>query len=411
MSSESWPDPSDRTRVLMRQAADIAVQSPERWVDAVHEATLSAPATAEIAADPALADALRRANFDNLYAWATANVRAPGDHVPPNTSAVQLDVARDLVRRGLDEIGLDAYRTGQNVAWRSWMQICFGLTRDADELEELLLVSAASISAFVDGTIAAVARRMEAERDELSRGSQAERRDMVALLLQGAPVSRARAETLLGHGLDGDQTAAVVWTTDPASDLGRLERVAEALMRATGARQRLTVVAAATTLWVWLPVAARPRAQELAGALRRAPEVRVAVGNPARGIEGFRRSHQDAVEVRRLVARLGTASQLVTFDEVQLAVLVTRDEARADELVGSVLGGLATAPEELRETVRTYLEVLGNASAAAARLFTHRNTVLRRLARADELLPRPLADDPLRVGVALEVLRWRAIDG
>lgn len=407
----TWEDPSPRARALIRQAADLAVQSPERWVDAVHDATLSAPSTAEIAADPALADALRRANFDNLYAWATANVRAPGDPVPPNISAVQLDVARDLVRRGLDEVGLDAYRTGQNVAWRSWMQICFGLTRDADELEELLLVSSASIAAFVDGTIAAIAQRMEAERDELSRGSQAERRDLVALLLQGAPVSRTRAEALLGHRLEGDQTAAVVWTTDPASDLGRLERVAEALMRATGARQRLTVVAAATTLWVWLPVSARPRPEDLAETLRRAPEVRVAVGNPARGVEGFRRSHQDAVEVRRLVARLGAATPLVTFDEVQLAVLVTRDEARADELVASVLGELATAPEDLRETVRTYLEVLGNASAAAARLFTHRNTVLRRLARADELLPRPLAEDPLRVGVALEVLRWRATDG
>lgn len=407
----SWEDPSPRTRALIRQAAELAVQSPEQWVGPVHEATLSAPSTAEIAADPALADALRRANFDNLYAWASANVRAPGDLVAPNTSAVQLDVARDLVRRGLDEVGLDAYRTGQNVAWRSWMQICFRLTRDTDELEELLLVSAASIAAFVDGTIAAIAQRMEAERDELSRGSQAERRDLVALLLQGAPVSRTRAEALLGHRLEGEQTAAVVWTTDPASDLGRLERVAEALMRSTGARQRLTVVAAATTLWVWLPVAGRPRPEELAEVLRRAPEVRVAVGNPAQGVEGFRRSHQDAVEVRRLVARLGAPAQLVTFDEVQLAALVTRDEARADELVAAVLGDLATAPEDLRETVRTYLAVLGNASAAAGRLFTHRNTVLRRLSRADELLPRPLAEDPLRVGVALEVLRWRASDG
>lgn len=407
----TWDDPSPRTRELIRRAAETAVSSPEEWVGPVHEATLTAPSTAEIAADPALADAIRRANFDNLFAWATANVRAPGDPVPPNTSPVQLDVARDLVRRGLDEVGLDAYRTGQNVAWRAWMQICFDLTRDADELEELLMVSAASISEFVDATIAAVALRMAAERDELTRGSQAERRDLVALILQGAPVSRTRAEVLLGHRLEGDHTAAVLWTSDRGSDLGRLERVAEALMRAAGARQRLTVVSAATTLWVWLPVATVPARDELAEALRRTPEVQVALGNAARGIEGFRRSHQDAVEVRRLVARLGTSAQLVTFEEVQLAALVTRDEARAEEFVARVLGDLASAPVELRETVRTYLEVLGNASAAAARLFTHRNTVLRRLARADELLPRPLAQDPLRVGVALEVLRWRAATG
>ncbi|WP_433678298.1 helix-turn-helix domain-containing protein [Nocardia sp. CA-119907] len=66
------------------------------------------------------------------------------------------------------------------------------------------------------------------------------------------------------------------------------------------------------------------------------------------------------------------------------------------------------ASSELRETVRAYLQHLGNASAAAAALYTHRNTVVRRLARADELLPRPLEMDPLRMAVALEVLRWQA---
>lgn len=406
----TWEDPAPRTRELIRQAAERALQNPDEWVTPVHEATLSAPTTAVIAADPALADALRRANFDNLLAWATANVRAPGDRVPPNTSTVQLDVARDLVRRGLDDVSLDAYRTGQNVAWRAWMQICFELTRDADELEDLLLVSAASIADFVDGTIGAVAERMAAERDELTRGSQAERRDMVALILEGAPVPRLRAEAVLAHPLDGDHTAAVVWTTERDSDLGRLERVAEELMRACGARQRLTVVAAASTLWVWLPVATSPDRSALGAALRRTPEVRVAVGNAGRGVEGFRRSHHDAAEVRRLVARLGTADQLVAFADVQLAALVTRDEARAAEFVAQVLGELAEAPAELQETVRVYLAELGNASAAAARLFTHRNTVLRRLARADELLPQPIAGDPVRIGVALEVLRWRTVE-
>lgn len=407
----TWGDPTPRARALIRRAAEQAVAAPEQWVGPVHEATLSAPSTVEIAADPALADAIRRANFDNLFAWATANVRAPGDPVAPNTSAVQLDVARDLVRRGLDEVGLDAYRTGQNVAWRSWMQICFELTRDVDELEEVLMVSAASITDFVDGTIAAIAERMAAERDELTRGSQAERRDLVTLILEGAPVSRTRAESVLAHRLDGPHTAAVVWTLDRTADLGRLERIAEALMRAAGARQRLTVVASAGTLWVWLPVAALPERDDLLAALRRTPDVRVAVGTPAHDVEGFRRSHQDAVEVRRLAARLGTTEPLVTFAEVELAALLTRDTARAEEFVDRVLGDLAGASLDLQETVRTYLAALGNASTAATQLFTHRNTVLRRLARADELLPQPLAQDPLRVAVALEVLRWRAAGG
>ena len=46
-----------------------------------------------------------------------------------------------LVHRGLDQYALDAYRVGQNVAWRRWMQIAFTLTNDTAELSELLDVT------------------------------------------------------------------------------------------------------------------------------------------------------------------------------------------------------------------------------------------------------------------------------
>ena len=39
-------------------------------------------------------------------------------------------------------------------------------------------------------------------------------------------------------------------------------------------------------------------------------------------------------------------------------------------------------------------------------LFTHRNTVLNRVARAQELLPLPLPPHLLEVGLALEIVRW-----
>ncbi|MFG2825848.1 helix-turn-helix domain-containing protein [Kitasatospora sp. NPDC048365] len=48
-----------------------------------------------------------------------------------------------------------------------------------------------------------------------------------------------------------------------------------------------------------------------------------------------------------------------------------------------------------------------NATRAAARLFTHHNTLLRRLARAEQLLPRPLARHTIEVGTALQVFQWR----
>jgi hypothetical protein len=96
----------------------------------------------------------------------------------------------------------------------------------------------------------------------------------------------------------------VLWAGTPASDLARLEQVAEASMRAAGARQRLTVVARAATLWLWLPVATAPPREQLESVLRQNPDVRVAIGTPARGAEGFRRSHREAVEASRLMARV-----------------------------------------------------------------------------------------------------------
>ena len=91
--------------------------------------------------------------------WAAANMRDPGAPVPANLGPEPLGIARDLVRRGLDESALDAYRIGQNVAWRRWMEVAFGLTSDPDEFRELLDVTARSISAFVDATLAGIARR------------------------------------------------------------------------------------------------------------------------------------------------------------------------------------------------------------------------------------------------------------
>ncbi|WP_141015058.1 PucR family transcriptional regulator [Nocardioides sambongensis] len=401
----SWPPPSPQVRRLIRAAAELSLRSAEEWVTEVDAATLANPITALIAADPSLNEAVRRGNYDNMVAWASGNLRAPGEPVAANTSEVQLDIARDMVRRGVFELALDTYRTGQNAAWQRWMTVCFSLTDDAAELEELLAVTAASISTFIDGTIEAVARRMSAERGQLTRGTEAERRDLVTLVLQGSPVAPERAERVLGYGVDGPHLAAVLWTDAGAGDLAELEGVAGSLMRTLGARSRLTVVAAASTLWLWLPVSARTPA-DLAS-LEPTASVRIALGTAGDGVDGFRRSHREALEARRFATSVGAADALVTFDDIRLAALVGADQRRSADFVREVLGALADAPAELHETVRVYLANLGNAAATAHQLYAHRNTVVRRLARADALLPRTVAADPVRIGVALEVLRWQ----
>lgn len=403
---QAGPTISTRVRDLIRQGAEIGLSTSSQWAEAIDAATLTGPAVATVAADPSLAEAVRRGNFDNLMAWAAANVRAPGEPVPANVSDVQLDVTRDMVRRGVSDVALDAYRTGQSVAWQRWMDLCFVLTDDVEELRELLSVTARSMSEFVDATVTALTERMAAESDDLLLGSQAERRDLVALVLQGAPVSRSRVERVLGHRLEGAHLAAVVWQDAADADLGRLEAAAERLMRVAGTRRRLTVLAGSSTLWLWLPVRLSPPDDALVDVVR-GGGVRVALGSPSAGVEGFRRSHREAIEAQRHAVRSPGVGRAVTFDQVEVADIVAGESSLSGDFTDRVLGGLAGAPKDLQETVRVYLGLLGNATATAEALFTHRNTVLRRLERANELLPRSLADDPLRIAMALEAVRWR----
>lgn len=401
-----WPTPSSRVQELIRQGAEIALNVPGAWQADLDDATLSGSARSQIAEDPVLAEATRRTNRANLLTWAAANVRAPGQRVQAEVDDAQLSVARDMVRRGLDEAALDAYRAGQNVAWRYWMKIAFALTRNPVELEELLDVTSQSISVFVDDTVNVLASRMQAERAELTRGSQAERREVIALLLDGAPITRERAEARLGYALERTHHAAVVWSEGADPDVTDVDHITDLIARPAGGEPSLMVSAGSGTRWVWSQ--ADPDVTAVERAVDTAPEVRVALAGPGRGVNGFRRTHLDALTTQRMLARLGSPRRVATYASIALVSLATEDQERAARFVAETLGGLEHADAELRESVLIYLRRQSNATRAAETLFTHRNTLLRRLDRAEESLPKPLADNPIDVAVALDILRWRS---
>ncbi|MCW3041752.1 MAG: PucR family transcriptional regulator, partial [Solirubrobacterales bacterium] len=284
--------------------------------------------------------------------------------------------------------------------------LSFALTSDPAELAELLDVTARSIFTFVDETLAGIAREVTREREHLRRGTQAERLEVVSLVLSGAPIAADRASLRLGYELERTHTAAVVFTDAAEPDQGALEAGAELLARAAGVRRPLAVVASASALWTWTAAPEGPDVDALRTALAGAAPARIALGPTLPGIDGFRRSHLDALATQRLLQRVPDDVRLATYDEVQVVALATQDEQRADELVRRALGALALAPPELRETVRTYLREGCSTTRTAKALFTHRNTVVGRLARAEQLLPAPLAGRSLQVGLALEIVHW-----
>lgn len=402
-----WPHPPERVRDLMRQGAEMFIQRHAEWLDAFRNASQSASGMEAVVADPVLLAESERATLATALRWASANVTNPGEPVEPSLDPATLDIARDLVRRGLNESSLAAYRIGQATAWRICLDISFSLTSDTSELRELLDLFSHSLSDFVEGSLAAIADRMQAERDELIRGSHPERREVVALILEGAPIPIERAEARLGYKLSQTHTAAVVWSTRADSDLSQLEQAVGALARRARSRPPMTIVPGAATIWAWLPAEVDLDPQQLERDLEPFPGVRIALGSTAFGIEGFRRSHLDAATTQRALAELESDRRVATFDEIQLAALITSDRDRADQFVRQTLGDLANADAELRDTVLTFVQEQGNVTRTAARMYTHRNTVLRRLARAGELLPKPLSDNALHVAAALDVAKWR----
>ena len=405
-----WKPPSARVRELLRQGAEIALNAPQAWLDEIDQASLATDSLRFVADDPVLMAASRRSTRACLIHWAAANMEKPGAPVAPFASADMLSNARELVRRGATDLLFNASRAAQNTAWQLWMNIAFGLTNDTHELRELLDVSARSINTFIDGTMDKIAAFMKAEREEQMRGTHVDKRDLVTRIIEGAAVSPLQASQRLGYGLEQAHHAAVIWTEEAETELARLEQAAQALAQCAQAAQTLTVMVNAATLWAWTPGGKPIDHHLLQQALKGLPGVRMAIGSADHGIEGFRRAHLDALTTQRVLGRLHAKARIVHFDMVRLVSLMSQDPEATQQFVTHTLGDLSTAEPVLRRTLLTFLSTGCNATEASTLLHTHRNTMLRRLAKAQEMLPRPLDENRVHVAAALEALSWTAED-
>ena len=350
---------------------------------------------------------MRRSNRSNGLHWAAANISHPGEPVQPNHGPESLTIARYLIRRGLDD---DGHRCVPDRTKCGLARVDAARVR-ADIRPRRTPRAPRRLGAFDrvfhrrDGS--GIYRQLQVEREALTRGTHAEHREIVALILDGAPITRQHAENRLGYRLGQDHTAAVIWGDESNTKLSDLDRAGEALARNAEGRRPLSVLAGASTRWVWVPGADSLDLSGVAATVSQLTGVRIALGPNAAGLEGFRRSHFDAITTQRMVMRMGSTQRVVSFTDVELIALITADPERSDRFIKHTLGDFESADAELQQSVLTFVQEQCNASRAATRLFTHRNTLLRRLGRADELLPQSLKDSSVHVAVALEALRWR----
>jgi DNA-binding PucR family transcriptional regulator len=389
---------------LVRRIARVMLDEPADLMAAV-QAAVSAAADEPLRSEPVLAAEVAASTRANVLYWAASMERDPGGRVPANLTPEVLGIAREAFRRGIEQTVYTTYHAGQNVVQAHWMRTAFSLSADPAVLRQALAAGSESVAGFVDDMVAALSEQLRRERAELARSSHARRFEVVSLILDSAPITTGRASTQLGYDLRRRHTAAILWTDPRRPDQAALAAAAEALGPATRARQVLTVIASSSSVWAWLAAAAETGAGTITAATAAHPAVRVAVGPAGAGADGFRRSHFDAVATQRLMSRRPDL-RVARFADVQLVALALADEQRAREFVARTLGQLAGADRELHDTLCVYIGEQFSAARAARALYTHRNTVLNRLQRAERLLPFPLAGHGLEIGVALEIAQW-----
>jgi DNA-binding PucR family transcriptional regulator len=136
--------------------------------------------------------------------------------------------------------------------------------------------------------------------------------------------------------------------------------------------------------------------------------VRVAVGEPAGGLDGFRQTHDQAVRTYGLALAASPGTRVTTFTEVGALALICADWDAARRWVAATLNDLAIDDEphaRLRETLLTYLTT-GSYTTTAERMVLHKNTVQYRVGKAEEALGVPIGERRADVELALRACRY-----
>lgn len=198
-----------------------------------------------------------------------------------------------------------------------------------------------------------------------------------------------------------------MWSEEAEPDPARLDNVARDLKATQDGAQTLAIIEDRARLWPWLPKPVTSRIVEEVCPV----QIRVAIGPPLEGLSGFRRSHERALVAQRVLAIATVLRPVASYDEVRLAAIFSERPDRGKPFIADVLGNFASASPELKKSLWTYLSLGGNMSRAAEALALHRNTLMRHLTIAEDLLPKPLDECRVEVAAALDALRWFTLDG
>lgn len=235
--------------------------------------------------------------------------------------------------------------------------------------------------------------------------SVALRMETVEDLLRGTEIPLGRATRILGYDLSRWNLAVIAWTggATPA-DPTHLHTAAAGVLATAGCVSTLVLPVGAHLVWAWGSRTARPPVPSDAGAVPPVPGVRISTGLAGIGVDGFRRSHEQAGHGARIGAMSTRDEWLLRYDDVDIVAMLSADLPAAGEFVVRELGALASPGESVavvRHTLKCYLDRDRSLARTAEHLHVARNTVAYRVQRAEQLRGRPATERRLQLHAAL----------
>lgn len=320
-----------------------------------------------------------------------------------------LDFADLCAQLGVPEAEIErAYRVGVARLWASWsLRSAERVSETPDGAQLLLVGPSLTMMSYIDHVLDAVIGRYESTRTELTASKGQLRRLLVLQLLDGTlPDAGPETDARLGYPLGDEHVAILLYTAEHAPD----ESLLAALREAAAARGTLVHQHGPRAWIVWLGSAfayGRDELSRLSHVLDESGLI-AAVSEPARGLDGWRRTHEQVSETAHIQRTMGTASRRVLLaGDVRLETLLLDNEERARSFVRAELGPLAAedpAFARLRETVLVWLSS-GSHVNAAAMLGVHENTIRNRIRQAEKLLDDALVNRRTELQVALRLER------
>ncbi|GAA3212604.1 PucR family transcriptional regulator [Streptomyces thermocoprophilus] len=345
----------------------------------------------------------------------------PIQHLQPTTAATEY--ALRLAQRDIPAHSLvRAYHMGQN----SFIEASFVAVQQLDchpdlKLEVLRHISGVVyqyidwISLYVFDTYEKEKRRWISARGNLHSS-------LIHKLIAGQPVSTSLFEHETGYRLDQFHVGAVVWNTNanavPDQDDPRnLERFVLRLAAKCSCIGPPIITAVDPSMaWAWLPFGPKPPSLDM-DVIRDATthlikECRFALGLPARGLSGFKRTHEQAQSAKAVaLASYGRTPAAVSFGDpgVAMVSLLAKDMDSTGQWVREVLGPLARDDDnaaELRRTLHVFFTTGENYGKTAELLNVHRNTVKYRVSKVFDppgIIP---AHNRMDIALALQICHF-----